>query len=212
VVGVPMGPFDRRRHRRFGEASTPTSPARTSSRNRRLSAPTDVSSSRSAQPTREHQSTRGHAQRQRTPRPPASESVPGPPPRPRRRPAPRSSHGEQRSASPLRPERDRIVEDLERCPNRMTSRKSCPVRSAPSSCWSRNSANGCNPHPNKAFICSAVTGSPTAKPSIPPIPEPTHTPGDSPARCNTTLGPRPPSSPRCWATRCPGVQRRSVNG
>jgi hypothetical protein len=31
-----------------------------------------------------------------------------------------------------------------------------------------------------ARICSAVTGSPASKPSIPSMPEPIHTPGDSP--------------------------------
>jgi hypothetical protein len=69
---------------------------------------------------------------------------------------------------------------LNGAPNRMTSAKSCPVRSGPSSSCSRVSANGCNPHPNKARIWSAVTGSPTSRPSIPSMPEPTHTPGDSP--------------------------------
>src|SRR4029453_1047094 len=33
------------------------------------------------------------------------------------------------------------------------------------------------PAPKRARICSAATGSPTSKPSIPAMPEPTHTPG-----------------------------------
>ena len=31
-------------------------------------------------------------------------------------------------------------------------------------------------------------------------------------RSSRKADPRPPSSTRCWATRCPGVRRRSVNG
>jgi hypothetical protein len=48
-----------------------------------------------------------------------------------------------------------------------------------SSCC-RCSANGCRPQPNNARICSAVTGSPGARPSIPSKPEPIHVPGVSP--------------------------------
>ena len=56
--GRPATRLYRRRHRRFGDR--PQARHRlhreTSSRNRRLSAPVDVNCSRSAQPTREHQS------------------------------------------------------------------------------------------------------------------------------------------------------------
>jgi hypothetical protein len=36
------------------------------------------------------------------------------------------------------------------------------------------------PAPNRARMCSAVSASPTCKPSIPVMPDPAHTPGDSP--------------------------------
>jgi hypothetical protein len=54
------------------------------------------------------------------------------------------------------------------------------------SCCCRSSANGCRPQPNNARICSAVTGSPAVRPSIPSMPEAIQTPGVSPHRCSTT--------------------------
>ena len=81
----------------------------------------------------------------------------------------------------LEPERaDVPIEDLERRAQLVTSWKSRIVRSGPSSCCWRSSANGCRPQPNNARICSAVTGSPALRPSIPSKPEPIHTPGVSP--------------------------------
>ena len=40
--------------------------------------------------------------------------------------------------------------------------------------------SGWCPDPNSSRICSAVTSSPTARPSIPASPDPTHRPGVSP--------------------------------
>jgi hypothetical protein len=81
----------------------------------------------------------------------------------------------------LDPERRRIVQDLERCPQPhdvpevVSSQVGAFQLLQP-----QTLANGCNPHPNKARICSAVTGSPVLRPSIPSNPEPVHTPGGSP--------------------------------
>jgi hypothetical protein len=69
---------------------------------------------------------------------------------------------------------------FERRPTRVAARMLSSVRSV-SDCWaSRCAANGCMPAPNRARMCSAVSASPTCKPSIPVMPDPAHTPGDSP--------------------------------
>ena len=81
----------------------------------------------------------------------------------------------------LEPERaDITIDDLERRPQPRHVLEVAVVRSGPSSCCCRSSANGCRPQPNKARICSAVTGSPAVRPSIPSMPEPIHSPGVSP--------------------------------
>ena len=73
--------------------------------------------------------------------------------------------------------------DLERVPRA----GSPPCRSAlasgpgPASALARAAAaRGCRPAPNRACICCAVTSSPTLRPSMPAIPEPTQLPGVSP--------------------------------
>jgi hypothetical protein len=54
------------------------------------------------------------------------------------------------------------------------------VKSPASSCSNRVAARGCRPAPNKARICSAVTGALALRPSIPTMPDPIHAPGLSP--------------------------------
>ena len=69
---------------------------------------------------------------------------------------------------------------LNGAPNRPAASATLVLNSASRIAASRSAANGCRPAPNSACICSAVTGSPAARPSIPSIPAPTHRPGDSP--------------------------------
>ena len=114
-----MGPFDRRRHGRFGDRPQRRDRLHRRERQvetRRPSALVDVSSSRSAQPTRQHQS--GPAML-------SDKELPGylrPDPRPvsrRDRGVDRlPDRGIERSdpLGHLDPERCRIVDDLERCP------------------------------------------------------------------------------------------------
>ena len=70
--------------------------------------------------------------------------------------------------------------DLERRAEPGAARTLSSLRSASGNCSNRCDASGCIPAPKRARICSALTASPACKPSIPTMPEPIHTPGDSP--------------------------------
>jgi hypothetical protein len=176
-----MGPFDRRRHRRFGD--------RPQRRHRLHRRKRQIETGHCLRPRprvfRDLGSQLGSINR--GPAMLSDKELPsylGPNPRPvscRNRGVDRlPDRGIQRSDPLGHLERRRIVDDLERCP------QPHDVTEVPFSevgalqllqpCLGRRM----QPHPNKARICSAVTGSPTSKPSIPAMPEPTHTPGDSP--------------------------------
>ena len=160
-----MGPFDHRRHRRVGDRPQ---------RRHRLH-------------RRERQVVAGD---RLCPRPRVFRDLPGQLPRIHRRPAvlgdeelaghlgphprPVSRRDRRVGRQPvarverrdplghLEPERRSVVvDDLERRPQPASHPDSpAAVRSGPSSCCCRSSASGCRPQPNKARICSAVTGSP----------------------------------------------------
>ena len=103
--GGLVGPFDRRPPppvRRPPTRSRPTSPGRTSGRNRQLSVSAAANLSRSVPPAPAHRWVRGHARRGRTPGPPRSAPGPGLQPAAARRPAGRPPSGSPRCVLPPR--------------------------------------------------------------------------------------------------------------